>query len=385
MEIAHAAHEERLKGMYIMGENPFISDPNVSHVRDAFLKLDFLVVQDIFLTETAEAADVVLPATTYFEKTGTYTNTDRRVQLGKTTLEPPGEARLDWQILCDVMTRMGYPQAYDDIEQVFDEFVSLNDSYQGLTYAHLEGPGKLWPCPDPEHSDGEVVLFGDGFPTENGRGKFVPAEAAPPDELPDEEYPFILNTGRSLQHWHTGSMTRRTKVLDALRPEAACEIHPDDLARLGIAPEGFVRLTTRRGSVRVKAVASTDTAKGTVFIPFGYREAAGNLLTSDEVDPYGKIPAFKWSALKVEPALTGGSVASSPPPRTGPDVRAPPRAEGRATTTVRSVSSRRRARRTPGCSAGCSIPGRSARASRSSSSPSGPAVRSRWRDEGMRT
>ncbi len=302
VEIAHAAADGKLKGMYIMGENPFISDPNVAHVRDAFLGLDFLVVQDIFLTETAEAADVILPASSYFEKNGTYTNTDRRVQLGNSVLEPPGEARVDWKILCDVMTRMGYPQEYASASDVFDEFVSLNDSYANLEHKWLGGPGKLWPCDDPENSDGEVVLFGDGFPTPSGRGTFSPAETIPPAELPSEEYPFVLNTGRSLQHWHTGSMTRRTKALDAIRPEAACEIHPDDLAALGVEDGGFVTLTTRRNSIRVKAKASKKTSKGSVFIPFGFREACGNLLTTDALDPIGKIPSFKYAAVRVEPA-----------------------------------------------------------------------------------
>jgi formate dehydrogenase major subunit len=302
VEIAHAAAAGTLQGMYILGENPFISDPNVAHVRGAFLALDFLVVQDIFLTETAEAADVVLPATSYFEKTGTYTNTDRRVQLGRNVLKAPGEARLDWEILCDVMTRMGYPQHYSDVEQVFDEFVSLNDSYANLEYRYLGGAGKLWPCNDPEHSDGEVVLFGDGYPTPSGRGRFSPAETIPPAELPSEAYPFVLNTGRSLQHWHTGSMTRRAKALDAIRPEATCEIHPEDLEALDLASGDFVRLTTRRGSIRVKAVASPKTSKGSVFIPFGFREACGNLLTTDTLDPVGKIPSFKYAAVRVEPA-----------------------------------------------------------------------------------
>lgn len=302
VEVCHAAKAGRLKGMYILGENPFLSDPDVSQAREAFCRLDFLVVQDIFLTETAEAADVVLPATSYFEKTGTYTNTDRRVQLGVAALRPPGEARLDWQILCDVMARMGHPQPYRDVEDVWNEFLTLNDSYAGLTYEHLRGPGKLWPCADPAAGDGEVVLFGDGFPTPSGRGKFSPAEFMDPAELPDAEFPFILNTGRSLQHWHTGTMTRRSKALDALRPEATCEIHPDDLARLGIADGSFVRLTTRRGSVRVRVEASRATSPGSVFLPFGFREAAGNLLTSDALDPYGKIPGFKYSALRVEPA-----------------------------------------------------------------------------------
>mgnify|MGYP001827056685 CR=1 FL=1 len=302
VEIAHGTEEGSIKGMYILGENPFLSDPNVQRARDGFMNLDFLVVQDIFLTETAEVADVVLPATSYFEKTGTYTNTDRRVQLGQTALEPPGEARLDWQILCDVMTRMGYEQGYADVEDVFVEFSDLTDSYKGLRYRHLAGRGKLWPCPDPENDEGIVVLFGDGFPTPTKRGKFSPAEVIPPAELPDAEYPFVLNTGRTLQHWHTGSMTRRAKALDEINPDAFCEIHPDDLATLGVDDGGMVRLSTRRNHIRIKAISSTKTSKGSVFVPFHYREAAANLLTTDALDPVGKIPSFKFCALKVEKA-----------------------------------------------------------------------------------
>jgi formate dehydrogenase major subunit len=300
VEIAHAASRGDLKAMYVMGENPFLSDPNVAHAREAFCRLDFLVVQDIFLTETAEVADVVLPATSYFEKTGTYTNTDRRVQVGRTALRPPGEARLDWEILCDVMTRMGYPQSYACIEDVFTEFVASADSYENLTYAHLEGRGKLWPCPDPEHDEGIVVLFGEGFPTKSGRGRFSPAETIPPAELPDAEFPMVLNTGRTLQHWHTGTMTRRATVLDAINPEARAVVHPDDLARLGIQDDELVRLSTRRNHVHVKVQASTDTAVGTVFLPFHFREAAANLLTTDALDPYGKIPSFKFAAVRLD-------------------------------------------------------------------------------------
>ncbi|MHC5011198.1 MAG: formate dehydrogenase subunit alpha [Planctomycetota bacterium] len=302
VEIAEAAAAGTLKGMYIMGENPFLSDPNVAHARAAFCNLDFLVVQDIFLTETAEVADVVLPATSYFEKTGTYTNTDRRVQLGQTALAPPGDARLDWEILCDVMTRMGVPQHYDGIEDVFIEFAELTDSYRGLRYDHLRGPGKLWPCPDPENSDGIVVLFGDGFPTASGRGRFSPAEVIPPAELPDEEYPFVLNTGRTLQHWHGGSMTRRTKVLDALVPEAFCELNAGDLDRIGVAEGDMVRVTSRRNSIRIKVRAGDRVAPGGIFVPFHFREAAANLLTNDVLDPYGKIPEFKFCAVKIEKA-----------------------------------------------------------------------------------
>ncbi len=302
VEIAHAAEEGTLRGMYVMGENPFLSDPNVGRARDAFCNLDFLVVQDIFLTETAEVADVILPASSYFEKTGTYTNTDRRVQLGQQALDMPGEARLDWQVLAEVMTRMGFPQHYASAEDVFVEFSDLTSSYAGLRYEHLHGRGKLWPCPDPETSEGTVVLFGDAFPTKSGRGKFAPAEVVPPAELPDAEYPFVLNTGRMLQHWHTGSMTRRASKLDAIAPAAVCEMNPADLAELGVAPGGMVRVSSRRGSVRIRAEASARTARGGVFIPFHFREASANLLTNDVLDPAGKIPEFKFCAVRIEPA-----------------------------------------------------------------------------------
>jgi len=302
VEIAHAAEAGTLKGLYTMGENPFLSDPNVARVREAFCNLEFLAVQDIFLTETAEVADVVLPATSYFEKTGTFTNTDRRVQLGRKVLEPPGEARLDWEILCDLMGRMGHPQQYTGPEDVFVELGNLTKSYRGLRYRHLEGAGKLWPCPDPETSEGTVVLFGDGFPTKSGRGKFSPADVAPPSELPDAEYPFVLNTGRTLPHWHTGTMTRRATVLDALEPEAFCEVHPDDLARLGAKHGDMLRIASRQNAITVRARSSTATTRGSVFMPFHFREAAANLLTSDALDPWGKIPGFKFTAIKVERA-----------------------------------------------------------------------------------
>ena len=302
VEIMTGALEKRIRGMYMMGENPFLSDPNINKVRKALAALDFLCVQDIFLTETAEFADVILPATSCFEKTGTYTNTDRRVQIGKKALEPPGQARLDWEVVSEIARRMGYPMKYRNAEEIFNEFTALAPSYQGLTYANLQPDGKLWPCPDPERSDGVQLLFGDGFPTPSGRGKFVPCEYRPAAEVPDPEYPFVLNTGRLLEHWHTGVMTRRSRPLATIRPEAFCEMNPDDLAGGGIQAGAYVTVSSRRGSITLRARASRGIAPGTVFIPFHFREAAANALTNDALDPFGKIPEFKYCAVRVEKA-----------------------------------------------------------------------------------
>ena len=302
VEIMTGALEKRIRGMYMMGENPFLSDPNINKVRKALAALDFLCVQDIFLTETAEFADVILPATSCFEKTGTFTNTDRRVQIGKKALEPPGQARLDWEVVSEIARRMGYPMKYRNAEEIFNEFTSLAPSYQGLTYANLQPDGKLWPCPDPERSDGVQLLFGDGFPTPSGRGKFVPCEYRPAAEVPDPEYPFVLNTGRLLEHWHTGVMTRRSRPLATIRPEAFCEMNPDDLAAAGIQVGAYVTVSSRRGSITLRAHASRRIAPGTIFIPFHFREAAANALTNDALDPFGKIPEFKYCAVRVEKA-----------------------------------------------------------------------------------
>jgi formate dehydrogenase major subunit len=258
------------------------------------------VVQDIFLTETAEFADVVLPATSALEKTGTFTNTDRRVQIGRPALEPPGEARLDWEIICEISTRMGYPMHYASTSEIFDELVSLTDSHRGLSYAKLGSTGKLYPCPNPDESDGTVVMFGDGFPTPDGRARFVPAEHSGADELPDANYPFILVTGRVLEHWHTGVMTRRSKALAAIQPESFVEVHPEDCERLGVDHGDFVRVSSRRGEVTLQVRKGVKTQPGSVFIPFHYREAAANILTTDKLDPDGKIPEFKFCAVKLE-------------------------------------------------------------------------------------
>jgi formate dehydrogenase major subunit len=301
VEIMGGALNGVIRGMYMMGENPFLSDPNVNKVRKALSNLEFLVVQDIFLTETAEFADVILPATSFFEKSGTYTNSDRRVQMGREVLQPPGGARLDWEITCEIGARMGYPMDYDSPEDVFSEFTALAPSYAGLTHENLGLTGKLWPCPDPSE-DGIQVLFGDRFPTASGRGKFVPAEFAAAKELPDEEYPFVLNTGRRLEHWHTGTMTRRSRALHAIRPGPVVDMHPADLEALGVEDGELVEVASRRGSIVLPAARSDRMLRGGVFIPFHFREAAANLLTIDELDPAGKIPEYKFCAVRVSPA-----------------------------------------------------------------------------------
>jgi formate dehydrogenase major subunit len=299
VEIVGAALEGRVRGLYVMGENPFLSDPNINKVRRALASLDFLVVQDIFLTETAEFADVILPASSYLEKLGTYTNTDRRVQIGRPALRMPGAARADWEILCDVAARMGYPMQYDSPAEIFDEFAALTGAYRALSHANLGADGKLWPNPDPEREEGPAVLFEERFPTPTGRARFVPAEWTAAPELPDAEYPLVLNTGRLLEHWHTGSMTRRSRALDAIEPEACVYLHPEDAAQRGIRDGDRVAVTSRRGSVTLRARLTTRECLGAVFVPFHFREAAANLLTLDDLDPDGKIPEFKFCAVQV--------------------------------------------------------------------------------------
>lgn len=307
-EIISAAKSGDVRGMYILGENPFLSDPNTNKVREGLGKLDFLVVQDIFFTETAEFADVILPATSALEKRGSFTNTDRRVQLGHAVLDPPGEARLDWQIICEIAQRMGYDaMQYESTEEIFDEFVAFTKSYQGLAHHNLGPTGKLYPCPDPEHSDGTVVMFGDGFPTDDGRARFVPAEHSGADELPDDEYPLILVTGRILEHWHTGVMTRRSRALSTIEPEAFASLHPNDAEALGIEAGDWIEVRSRRGKIRLELRVETSTQPGSVFIPFHYREAAANILTTDKLDPDGKIPEFKFCAVSVEKVGDDGS------------------------------------------------------------------------------
>jgi formate dehydrogenase major subunit len=302
VEIMNAIGVGKIRGMYILGENPAMSDPDVRHAREALAQLDHLVVQDIFLTETAYHADVVLPASAFPEKTGTFTNTDRRVQLGRQALDPPGEARQDWWIIQELARRLGLDWSYGHPRDIFDELRQTMPSIQGITWARLEGEGAVtYPCAS-EDQPGHEVIFGDGFPTPNGRGKLVPTALMPPDEVPDDAYPMVLTTGRLLEHWHTGAMTRRAAVLDELEPEAIAHLAPIELERLGVCPGGRVRVATRRGAIELAARADRDVPAGMVFIPFCFAEAAANLLTNSALDPFGKIPEFKFCAARVERA-----------------------------------------------------------------------------------
>lgn len=304
VEIMDAIHRGEIRGMYVMGENPAMSDPDVHHARQALAKLDHLVVQDIFLTETAFHADVVLPASAFPEKTGTFTNTDRRVQLGRQALDPPGQARQDWWIIQALARGLGLDWNYTHPREVFEELRQSMPSIRGISWARLEREGAVtYPC-DAEDEPGREVIFGDGFPTPSGRGKLVPAAVLPPDEPPDDEYPMILTTGRLLEHWHTGAMTRRASVLDAIEPEAVAHIAPAELERLNVRPGGRLRVETRRGAVELTARADRDVPPGLVFIPFCYVEAAANLLTNPALDPFGKIPEFKFCAARVAAAQT---------------------------------------------------------------------------------
>ncbi|HXH03726.1 MAG TPA: formate dehydrogenase subunit alpha [Candidatus Competibacteraceae bacterium] len=305
VEIVHAILKGEIKGMYIMGENPAMSDPNLNHAREALAKLEHLVVQDLFLTETAAYADVFLPASGFPEKTGTFTNTDRRVQLGRQALELPGEARHDLWIIQEMARRLGLDWHYDSVAQVFDEMRQAMPSIAGITWERLEREDSVtYPC-EHEGDPGQPVIFQDHFPTKSGKARFVPARLIPAAELPDEEYPFVLITGRQLEHWHTGSMTRRTRVLDAIEPVPVVSIHPEDLALLGGEPGGPITVESRRGTITAHARIDDGLQRGEVFIPFCYQEAAANLLTNEALDPYGKIPEFKYCAVRVR---AGGEI-----------------------------------------------------------------------------
>ncbi len=301
-EIMDAVHDDQIKAMYILGENPAMSDPDVDHARDALAKLDHLVVQDIFITETANYADVILPASAFYEKSGTVTNTNRQVQMGRPAVAPPGEAREDWAITVDLAKRCGLDWDYASPADVFAEMKLNMNSLNNITWDRLENENAVtYPSLSPT-DPGQPIVFGDGFPRTDGRARFTPASVIAPDETPDAEYPMILTTGRQLEHWHTGSMTRRSKVLDAVEPEANCSLHPSTLRNLNVEPGGHVTLTTRRGTITLMARADRAVAPDMVFVPFAYVEAAANILTNPAIDPYGKIPEFKFAAVKVEKA-----------------------------------------------------------------------------------
>jgi len=297
VEIMDAVHADVISGMYVMGENPAMSDPDVGHAREALAKLDHLVVQDLFLTETAKYADVVLPASAWPEKDGTVTNTN---QMGRAALPLPGEARQDWWIIQEIANRIGQDWSYSGPADVFAEMKQGMNSLDNITWPRLvEESAVTYPCDAPDRPGNEIV-FAESFPTASGRGRFTPAEVLPPDELPDDDYPMVLTTGRQLEHWHTGSMTRRASRLDALEPEANASLHPKELRRLGVEPGDMIRVATRRGSIELMARADRAVAEGMIFIPFCYAEAAANILTNPQLDPYGKIPEFKFCAAKVE-------------------------------------------------------------------------------------
>jgi formate dehydrogenase major subunit len=305
VETIHAAKKREVRGMFIMGENPAMSDPDVEHAREAIAALDHLVVQDIFLTETAYLADVVLAATAWPEKVGTVTNTDRMVQLGRKAIDPPGDAREDFWILNELARRVGVDWHYEHPRDVFDEMRQCMDSIAGVTWDRLERESSVtYPCVK-EGDPGSPVVFIENFPTESGRGKFVPADLIHAAEQPDKDYPMVLITGRQLEHWHTGSMTRRASALDSLEPEPVASVHPLDLEALNITPGETLTIESRRGAISLYARADDGTPRGVVFVPFCYYEAAANMLTNPALDPFGKIPEFKYCAVKVK---KGGAV-----------------------------------------------------------------------------
>jgi formate dehydrogenase alpha subunit len=302
-EMTGAAFDGDLKAMYIMGENPVLSDPDVNHTVKAFKKLDLLVVQDIFLTETAELADVVLPAACFAEKDGTFTNTARMVQRVRKAVDPPGEAKEDSHIIIELAKRMGHGMRYNLIEDVFHESGRLWPALAGITYRRIANKGLQWPCPTPDHP-GTQYLFKGGFP--RGKASFTVVRYKAAEELPDSKFPFMLSTGRMLFQYHTGTMTRKVDAINAVSPAAYVEIHPDDADRLGVRSDEMVTVSSRRGSIDIKALISERPSRGMVFIPFHFKEASANLLTNTAVDPVSKIPELKVCAVRIEKKKTMG-------------------------------------------------------------------------------
>jgi len=306
MEMVDAAESGTIHAYFIMGENPMMSEPDLRHARHVMQNLDFVLVQDIFMNETGEFADVILPAASFAEKDGTFTNSDRRVQMVRKALAPPGEARPDWEILCDLAERTeaqlereqsaGF--SYASASEIWDEMASLTPPFQGIDYGRIQREnGVHWPCPTVDHP-GTPTLFADNFP--RGKGRLTPLTYRPSAELPDEEFPYVLSTGRVLYHWHGGTLTRRSK-LDDIYPEPTVEIHPDDAREVGIAAGDWIRVRSRRGKIQAKALITERSPRGLVFIPFHFAEAAANELTLDARDPLAKIPDYKVCAIALEP------------------------------------------------------------------------------------
>jgi formate dehydrogenase major subunit len=302
VEIIDAIHDGEIKGMYVMGENPAMSDPDQTHARAALAMLDHLVVQDIFLTETAWYADVVLPASAHAEKTGTYTNTNRQVQIGRPALDMPGEARQDWELIVDLANRLGLGWNYGHVSDIYAEMASVMPSLKHISWDRIEREGSvIYPADGPD-TPGNEIVFSSGFPTSDGRGRIVPADLLPPDEVPDADYPLVLTTGRLLEHWHTGAMTRRAGVLDAIEPRGIAAMNPREIARRGLHQGDMIEVETRRGAVEAILRADREVADGMVFMPFCFNESPANKLTNPMLDPYGKIPEFKYCAARIASA-----------------------------------------------------------------------------------
>jgi formate dehydrogenase major subunit len=310
VEIMDAVHADVIKGMYIMGENPAMSDPDLNHAREALSALEHLVVQDLFVTETAFHADVILPASAWPEKDGTVTNTNRQVQMGRQALPLPGEAKHDWWLIQEIGRRIGLPWNYQHPGEIYTEMASLMPSLDNISWERIAREDAVTYPADAPDQPGRDVVFDKGFPRPGGFGKLGAAKLTPPDEQPDAEFPFILTTGRQLEHWHTGAMTRRATHLDALEPGAVASLSRGTIAKLGIQPGDLVRVSTRRGAVELAARQDDGVPDGVVFIPFAFAEAAANLLTNPALDPFGKIPEFKYCAARVEPASEAPRVAA---------------------------------------------------------------------------
>jgi len=295
-EMVPMSHEGKIKSLYIIGENPLVSDPDLNHAEKSFANLDFLVVQDIFLTETAKMAHVVLPSACFVEKEGTFSNTERRVQRVRKAVDPPGKARSDWEIICDISKRMGYPMSYNSAEEIMTEISQVTPSYGGITYERIENEGLHWPCPTREHP-GTPVLHEKTFT--HGKGVFHSIEYIPPAEIIDDEYPLYLTTGRVIYHYHTGTMTRKTEGLNDRSPECFVEISSTDAEKFQVKDHQMVKIVSRRGKIHARVLISDTAVTGSVFIPFHFAEAAANRLTNAALDPISKIPEYKVCAIKL--------------------------------------------------------------------------------------